>query len=329
MLDLKRMSRITLSGRPRVQRLIAQAFLAPNYKLLPGVQIILEGLDNLPDGPVIFAMNHTDRYNYWPFQYQLWHERARFTATWVKGKYYEHPLLAWFMEVTNNIPTISRGYLIARDFKQTLGRAPNADQYKALRDLVDENAPLDALAERIPSALLTQPRDILGRPFHPAAETYDHALRDLYQQFMRHFVALNKEANQKLLDVIIFPEGTRSIRLSRGHIGIAQLALKFGLTIVPVGCNGCDLLYPASSPWARAGRVTYRVGAPITPAQQAPFLPPTPFTPFDPHDENLHRQPFQKLVDLVMDRINDLLDPRHRYSDDKASDGVSGSDRFI
>ena len=42
----------------------------------------------MPDEPVIFAMNHTDRYNYVPFQYGLWQEKDRFTATWVKGKYY-------------------------------------------------------------------------------------------------------------------------------------------------------------------------------------------------------------------------------------------------
>jgi hypothetical protein len=33
-------------------------------------------------------MNHTDRYNYWPFQYQLWKWQYPYTTVWAKGKYY-------------------------------------------------------------------------------------------------------------------------------------------------------------------------------------------------------------------------------------------------
>lgn len=329
MLDLSRLRRITLSARPRVQRVIGNLFLAPNYNALPGVRIELEHLDRIPAEPVIFAMNHTDRYNYWPFQYQLWRERDRYTATWVKGKYYEHPVLAWFMEMTNNIPTVSRGYLIARDFQSAMGRPPTGEEYSALRDLVEGRVTLDKIADQVPEVILAQGRDQLGRPFSPQSEDYGQAIQGLYGLMMQRFVELNREAMDKNLDIIIFPEGTRSIRLSRGHIGLSQLALKFGRTIVPVGCNNCDQVYPGASPWGRAGHITYRFGHPISPQEQAPFLPEEDFTPFRPEDEARHRDKFQGLVDVVMDRINGLLDERHRYANDKASDGVSGHRRFL
>src|SRR5690606_29201 len=85
MLDLARLERIRLTPSPRFQRVVAYALLRPNYELPPRVDIVFEGQEKVPNEPVIFAMNHTDRYNYWPFQYSLWRRTGRFTATWVKG----------------------------------------------------------------------------------------------------------------------------------------------------------------------------------------------------------------------------------------------------
>ncbi len=329
MLDLARLHRISLSARPRIQRIIGTAFLAPQYHAYPGVEIVLEGLENLPDGPVIFAMNHTDRYNYWPFQFQLWQARGRFTATWVKGKYYENELLGWFMELNNSVPTVSKGYLIAKDFHTVMQRNPSNEEYMALRDLVNGARGVDEVKDEVPAAILRDERLVLGRVFMPSREDYGEGMRDLYRLMMQRFVALNQEAIRKNLDVIIFPEGTRSVRLSKGHIGLSQLALKFGQTIVPVGCNGCDLVYPGSSPVARAGRIVYRLGKPITPQEQDPYRPEKDFVPFDPVDEALYKDSFQGLVDVVMDRINGLLDVRHQYAEGKHSDGVKGNRRFL
>ena len=83
-----------------------------NYGLIPGVKIDFEDFEEVPPEPVIFAMNHTDRYNYFPFQYTLWRIANRFTATWVKGKYYESRFVGGFMESMNQLPTVSRGYII-------------------------------------------------------------------------------------------------------------------------------------------------------------------------------------------------------------------------
>ncbi|MEZ4253024.1 MAG: hypothetical protein R3B99_32855 [Polyangiales bacterium] len=111
MLDIPRLDRIRLEARPRWQRAVARGVLFPNYELVPArkVEIVFEGYEKVPKESVVFAMNHTDRFNYWPFQYQLWRDHRRFTATWVKGKYYENPIVGKFMEMTNNLPTVSRG----------------------------------------------------------------------------------------------------------------------------------------------------------------------------------------------------------------------------
>ncbi|MEO1175515.1 MAG: 1-acyl-sn-glycerol-3-phosphate acyltransferase, partial [Myxococcota bacterium] len=115
-------------------------------------EIEVEGLDNLPDRSVVLAMNHTDRYNYWPFQYQMYRFGVpRFTATWVKGKYYENAMMSWFMMSMNTIPVPSRGYIIAARFQEAIGRAPSNDEYRLLRDLVDgARAPMAGRTRLLP-----------------------------------------------------------------------------------------------------------------------------------------------------------------------------------
>ena len=329
MLDLPRMHRIKLSARPRVQRAIAWTFLWPNYSLPPRVEVRFEGLDLVPDGPVIYAMNHTDRYNYWPFQYTLWRKSSRFTATWVKGKYYDHPLIARFMEWTNNIPTGSRGYIITKDFVATLGRRPSDVEYASLRDVVDRR--VDDPTVDLPGIepLFEQRRDILGRTFVPSRESWTAAINGVFDEMMARFVVLNRTAVELGLDLIVFPQGTRSKRLSRGRVGLSQIALTLNIPIVPVGCSGCDRVYPGGFPVARGGHVVYRFGAPITAADQDAFRPSEPFVPFTPADETAHRERFQELVDVVMDRINDLVDEEYRFGADRQSRGVKGTRRFI
>ena len=338
MLDIARLNRIRLYARPLPQRLVAATWVGPNYERIPGrkVEIVFENPERLPDHPVIFAMNHTDRFNYFPFQYRLYRELDRFTATWVKGKYYEHWFVGGFMEATNNLPTVSRGYIIAKDFERLLGRRPQEEEYRSLRAMVDQAAgsapgdPAIAALERtggFPRGLLSVPRDILGRRFDPQRERYAEAINAVFTVMMRRFLALHEEAFAKGLDVIIFPEGTRSTVLQKGHVGIAEIALKYRRTIVPIGCNGSDLVYPGNSPLARAGRIVYRFGEPIPYEEMAPFHVGEPFTPFDVKDEVKHREKFQGLVDLVMGRIAGLLDPRHLEGG--AGEGVHGTERFI
>jgi 1-acyl-sn-glycerol-3-phosphate acyltransferase len=327
MLDLARLRSTTLSGKPRIQRFVAHVLLTPNYKIYPGVQIVLEGLENLPKEPVFFAMNHTDAFNYWPFQYQIWKERDRYTATWVKGKNYESRWSAGFLALTNNIPIPSRGYLITRDFISVMGRRPSDDEYEILRRMVEDDE-IDERAKEVVPDVLELPRDMLGRPFDPKRESYGASQRALLREMMAAFVDLNRQAFDKKLDVIVFPEGTRSRQLSRGRPGLAQMAYALRRKIVPVGSNGCDLVYPNRKPFAHKGRIVYRIGKPV-PEEIVRQHDPGPFEPFLPEDERRHRAKFQGLVDYTMDRINELLDERHRYSDDRSSTGVQGTARFV
>jgi 1-acyl-sn-glycerol-3-phosphate acyltransferase len=336
MLDLNRLERIRLSANPLGQKVVGTFLLMPNFELPPRVKIDLEGAENLPDEPVIFALNHTDRYNYWPFQYKLWRDFDRYTATWVKGKYYENKLMGRFMELMNNIPTVSRGYLIARDFKEVCEREPTGEEYRALRTAVDvaagvREAPDDVVdpADLVPAAVLQKPRNVLGRDFTPPDESYPDYINTLFRQMMRRFVELNVEARDKGLNPLIFPQGTRSIRLSRGRIGLAQMALYLKMPVVPVGCNGSDKVYPGNSPVGSPGHITYRAGEPIYYDDLPQFHIDQPFEPFTPEAECAHLDTFQGYVDHVMERINELLDPPYQFADDLSSDGVSGSRRFL
>ena len=324
MLDLALYDRVRIYRRPLMQRLIADFFLRFDYRK---VEIVVEGRENLPETPVIFAMNHTDNFNYWPFQYSLHRDPGVYTATWVKGKNYEHPLVAEFMRLTNNIPIASRGYVITRDFIDVTGRRPEPDEYRALRTALDELGDVDASA--VPRALLEQGRDMLGRRFEPERESYVDAMDDLMRQLMDRFVKMNEHAVDIGVHILVFPEGTRSIRLSRGHIGLAQMALHLGIPIVPVGCNGCDLVYTSRSAFTKPGRIVYRIGEPMPIEGFADVAPKERFEPFTRETEAKHTDALQAVVDRVMDEINELLDERHRYGEDRASDGTRGTDRFV
>lgn len=323
MLDLGLYDRVRLSGKPPVQRLIAEGFLRFDYRK---VDLSLEGRERLPDHPVVLAMNHTDNFNYWPLQYQL-HQGGRYTATWVKGKNYEHPAVSLFMRWTNNIPIASRGYVITRDFLNVLGRRPERAEYRALRDAVDALRPVERGA--VPSAILERGRDMLGRRFDPGREPYHEAVEALMNRLMGRFLDLNREAQRVGCDILVFPQGTRSIRLSRGHIGLAQIACFLGADIVPVGCSGSDVVYPGGSFVAKPGRIVYRIGEPMPPSAFDDLVPDEPFEPFTRGAEEKHRDAFQAMVDRVMDRIDGLVDEPYRYSQDRRSDGTRGTDRFV
>ncbi len=68
----------------------------------------------------------------------------------------------------------------------------------------------------------------------------------------------------------IYPEGTRTRDglLHRGHTGVARLALRCNVPIVPVGLIGSDDVQPVDSRLPKLFRVvTIRFGEPIDPAR--------------------------------------------------------------
>jgi len=322
MLDLARLQRIHLQRVPPGQRLMA-ALLALDYRFPRRTRIEIEGIERIPqDRPVFLAMNHTDRYNYWPLQYHMHTRGLRYTATWVKGKYYQHPLMAWFMDRTGNIPLPSRGYVVASGFQQQAGRKPDAEEYRALRDLVD-GRPVETLPPTLAAWLQAQ----------GGAAAWAQAERLHFAAMMTEVMRITRQALEIGLHLLVFPEGTRRTRLGRGHTGMVQAAWHLGAAIVPIGCNGSDLVYPGGSPFARGGPIVYRVGPVLEPdgPELGPHRVTEAYTPFTQEASQRHGQSFQAATDIVMAHIATLLDPPYQPTAQApgAPDEGAGAERFL
>jgi 1-acyl-sn-glycerol-3-phosphate acyltransferase len=297
------------------QVLIGRFLLIPNYHFFSRVKIVIENFENIPkDETVIFALNHTDRYNYWPFQFQMWRQgkgSLPYTTTWVKGEYYGNVLMRKFFDWTNNIPVPSRGYLIREDFRKIVNDKISKVEYRVLRDYVNGKATLQKLGSELTENIkrvIEYPRTWISGIEIPYSEYID--------SYYRHLMAKVAEINfkalfDKNLNVIIFPEGTRSRTLGTGKTGIAHLALKVNKKVVPVGCNGCDQVYPGNLPWAKSGTIVYRIGAPIDPREIVGDVDRS-FVPFSNEAETRMKNEFQRFTQFVMEQINELLDDHHR-----------------
>jgi 1-acyl-sn-glycerol-3-phosphate acyltransferase len=70
---------------------------------------------------------------------------------------------------------------------------------------------------------------------------------------------------EKAISMLIFPEGgrTRDGQLQPFKEGVAYIAIKAGVPIVPVGITGTRAVIPMGSGVVKPGRVTLRVGDPI------------------------------------------------------------------
>ncbi len=304
--------------------------LQPVKANLRKVTIVFENLERIPHNTaVIFAMNHTDRYNYLPFMASLWYD-YRNIAPWVKGKYYQNTAVGKFLDITGCIPVPSRGYIITKDFQQVTRHRPERAQYRLLRDWVDGKITADAFFAAADAAL-TQYVSTPHGDFNPDRQPYPAFIQTRYQQFMRLVTEVSITALKKeRVSLLIFPEGTRSVRLTPGHPGIAQIALKTGVPVIPVGCNGSDKLYPGVSPLAKPGKVIYRIGEPLTlDGDLAPFAIREPFEPFTPQAEAAYGATFQAATDLIMARINTLLDPEYQFAGDTHGVSGDGAARFV
>lgn len=329
MVDEEHLTRLRLSRKPLGQRVVAWLFLGPNYFLPPRTRIVLEGIENIPsDRRVMFALNHTDRYNYWPFQFQMWWQGdLPYTTTWVKAKYYENKYLGWFFDQCNNIPLPSRGYLILQDARAVLGRKLQDEEYRLLRDLVDGDADgVRALNEATPDLrrVLTEPR----RDFDPSSGSYAEFVRRWNDRLMglveRRTLESLKENDNNL---IVFPQGTRSIRLLPGKPGLAQFAVRHQIDIVPVGSMGSEHVYPTANPWAKGGRCLYRIGKPLRfDSDLADCRIAEPYAPFT-HAAEKHRATFERVMDRVTHAIDDLLEPAYKLGEHQ--DQRARADRLL
>ena len=305
MIDLEHLNGIRLSPQPLGQKIVGSVLLAPNYNLFQRVEIRMENLERIPKGEtVIFAMNHTDRYNYWPFQYKLWRLGYPFTTVWAKGKYYRNKAVGKFLDLCNVIPVPSMGYLVEEFYRRHFNKKITREEYRVVKDWIDGkiDEAVTAVKLRAETFALFQQGLI------------DH-LKEYHQALMEKVAELSTKALLEWdLSLIIFPEGTRSIRLGTGRVGLAQIALYSAKKIVPVGCNSSDLVYRGHLPFAKSGTITYRIGEPLSLQDRlAEFRIPEPFRLFSRESQEKFRAQFEGVTRVVMDSINDLLDERHRH----------------
>lgn len=277
----------------------------------------------LPDRPVIYATNHTHNLDFLP----LWIELLRLDEEmvgWVKARIYKKWIPRVMMRVLgNNAPLVSRGYLIAADFRQLLDRPPTDGEYRKLRDHVDGRAPMPrgAVFGRIDKT----PREILGRRYEPETEEYGEAMRDLFYRMMCETVETTRSAVEAGHHLHIHPEGQVTRHMTRGHTGVVHAALALDLPVVPVGVSGADEVFVGNGPLTRGGTVRLQFGAPFF---VDPGIVASTFRPFHPADSAAHDEALQAEVDRLMMRLEGLVDEGYGYSRQAGSEGLQGVARF-
>ncbi len=112
----------------------------------------------------------------------------------------------------------------------------------------------------------------------------------------------------------IYPEGTRSPdgRLYRGRPGVAWLALKSGLPVIPVGMMGTREVLPPGSVVPRPGRIEVRIGKPLT---------------FDPSLADAPPAKARRLItEQVMTAIQEITGQEyvHMYASDRKAELAAG-----
>jgi hypothetical protein len=309
MIDIEYLKKIRLVSRPICQRIVANLLLLPNYRLFARVDIRIENIERIPrDENVIFAMNHTDRFNYWPFQYKLYkmHEFP-FTTVWVKAKYYKNAFLAKGLDLCNLIPVPSMGYLIEEFYRRKFKRKMDRSLYRVVKDMIDGR-----IDGRIEEAGPNERAAI--EALQAMGDHFVEFVRSYYEAVMEKVAELSKTALcEKGLNLIIFPEGTRSLTLAEGRTGIAQLALHTRKKIVPVACNNSEAVYKGSLPIAQSGRITYRVGDPLSIDDQLKdYRIDEPFSLFSRDSQQRYREQFEGLTRIVMASIERMLDEKYR-----------------
>lgn len=305
MIDIEYLQKIRLVSKPFGQLIVANLLLLPNYHLFAKVDIRIENLERIPRGEnVIFAMNHTDRFNYWPFQYKMLKLKAYpFTTVWVKAKYYKNAFLAKGLDLCNLIPVPSLGYLIEEFYRKKFNRKMDRDLYRVVKDIIDGH--LEAAGPQERAAVET---------LQALGDHFADFIRGYYQGVMEKVAELSRTALfEKNLNLIIFPEGTRSVKLAEGRTGLAQLALHTEKRIVPVACNNSEEVYTGSLPFARSGRIIYRVGEPLSVYDRLKdYRIGEPFRLFSHESQQRYREQFEGVTRIVMASIEGMLDEKYR-----------------
>jgi hypothetical protein len=211
--------------------------------------------------------------------------------------------LAKGLDLCNLIPVPSMGYLIEEFYRKQFNRKMDKSLYRAVKDIIDGRMAEASLQERAAIEAL-----------QAMGEHFAEFLRGYYEGVMAKVAELSRLALcEKNLNLIIFPEGTRSLKLAEGRTGLAQLALYTEKRIVPVACNNSESVYPGSLPLARSGRITYRIGEPLSVFDQlGPYRISEPFVLFSRESQQRYREQFEGVTRIVMERIEAMLDAKYR-----------------
>lgn len=290
--------------------------------LPPKTQVELSGAENIPKGPSIICPNHTHKFDFLPLRTVLLQHHDLQLMTWIKARDYKSPGMRWILGKGGNVPLVSRGYLIAADFAQVFGRKPTEDEYRLLRAHIDDATPLtDAL-----SHALQAPRRIAEVDVDPT-KGYRDALRGAYRGLMAESLRLARAGKALGRHQHVYPQGATSKQLTPGHAGAVQAAVALDVPMVPVGMSGCrEVFIGKDHPVARGGRITIRIGKPMT---VEPGALPADFRPFDPDHEDQYKDALQAQTDRLMHAINELCEPAYRWAPDLRSDAKQGIARFF
>ena len=83
--------------------------------------------------------------------------------------------------------------------------------------------------------------------------------------------------------------------------------------IVPVACNNSEAIYTGSLPFARSGRITYRIGEPLSVHDQLnTYRIGEPFRLFSRESQQRYREQFEGVTRIVMASIEGMLDAKYR-----------------
>jgi hypothetical protein len=195
------------------------------------------------------------------------------------------------------------GYLIEEYYTKKFKRRLDKNVYRAIKDIIDgKYESIEAYPKKAAEAL-----NALG-------EQFTDFVRGQYELIMERVAELSRTAlSEKKLNLIIFPEGTRGTQLGEGRTGVAQLALSTGKKIIPVGCNNSEQLYTGSLPFAKSGRIVYRVGEPLSLDNQLrEFKIDEPFKLLSKESQRKYKKQFEEVTRIVMESINKLLDEKYR-----------------
>ena len=288
------------------------------------VRIELQGQVPDPRQPAFLAMNHSHYYDFMPSRHALWRQLGVKSVTFTKARAYQNRLEGSFVKAIGNIPLVSRGYLISADFAAVHGRKPSEDEYRSLREHVDEGVELPA--GPVYDRIREQARDMLELRFDPQSSSYREAMQARYLAAMRACVDQARRAVEAGVWLHIYPQGLYSTRLSQGRVGAVQFALALDMPIIPVGFSGMNEHFERRRMVPNTGgRLIMRFGAPRR--VEGPEF--ADFEPFEPSEERRVRTALERETSAVMDAINELLEPGYRWGSDREGDGLVGVSRFF